>query len=769
MATEGKTRDGPSMTPEEKYASELLDTAAKKKNKKPKKKKKTDHETNVQKFLRDFFELGKPKKKTKKTSPGLPGLYWRGVEDSPFSYQPGGDGGGDGGGGGNGGSAASVAETEEELMRQLRKKMDLKGKKAGGENPYVGWDNLPKGWTKESVEKFWGSLTGDHEHKFTECRKKMEGNVDDPDAFCASLKDMMKGTEEWRGKGKGAASTSSRPYSADSLDEMGFDPGRAQNEFRQETGPVEEAIQIEETPPTEVDPEEVEPVDMEDVSANPPQRADMASGEETQNVPDGPEAMEDPQMQIHKGTEEIFEVDPSMVEELNVAVDLEVGEDDEDDYASPVPSEGDEMEAVEDEEDDLLGDEEIPEVSDEEVEYELEMEAPEEDLGEMEEEDELEEACGSRGDRAKLYNSEQPVLVKEDDVEVVDEGRGHAGATPDSPPTTLEPEDAEAPTLPQSDIKVPAIDPAEKESTDVVYEVVVPASSLTDESIDRIELARYGENSDDPMYIVLLDGDPVAKIALSDQNLPDEHRETFLDDNYPNFVLEGMEQFGVQATLKTVNARFYAARANEGEVAESVKARVASEMHEARQVEIGRLKDDLLNVASVVLQGTMKNYLLDNPLRDALISRFHRAGVDPSAAVDEIDDAFRSAGQDFFNTVLETADEWLGLPKEALEHHVQKIQEMSHRHPGYDMVQGYNEDDIPEAVEPTPEPRQYAAQAAAPAPSVPKNVPLRSAAPRAPSGGGFKQDKEYWKRQLNLSGRVANASLAQYQLRNPKQ
>jgi len=61
------------------------------------------------------------------------------------------------------------------------------------------WEGLPKGWTEESLKKFWGSLTGDVKHKVTKCIKKMEtvSGVDDPGAFCASLRDKLEG-KEWR-------------------------------------------------------------------------------------------------------------------------------------------------------------------------------------------------------------------------------------------------------------------------------------------------------------------------------------------------------------------------------------------------------------------------------------------------------------------------------------------------------------------------------------------------------------------------------------------
>ena len=64
----------------------------------------------------------------------------------------------------------------------------------------AGWKKLPKGWTMESVRKFWNSLTGDVKHKVTKCIKIMEDKMDDPEAFCASIRDMVEGTTYWRGK-----------------------------------------------------------------------------------------------------------------------------------------------------------------------------------------------------------------------------------------------------------------------------------------------------------------------------------------------------------------------------------------------------------------------------------------------------------------------------------------------------------------------------------------------------------------------------------------
>ena len=49
------------------------------------------------------------------------------------------------------------------------------------------WEDMPKGWTEESRQKFWDSLTGDRKHRITKCIKEMEGKVTDPGKFCGAL------------------------------------------------------------------------------------------------------------------------------------------------------------------------------------------------------------------------------------------------------------------------------------------------------------------------------------------------------------------------------------------------------------------------------------------------------------------------------------------------------------------------------------------------------------------------------------------------------
>lgn len=68
-----------------------------------------------------------------------------------------------------------------------------------------GMEGLPKGWTQKSVKKFAKSLAGKGAAEkgfFDKCVDKMKDKVDDPQAFCAAVKDEVEGSTYWRGKGK---------------------------------------------------------------------------------------------------------------------------------------------------------------------------------------------------------------------------------------------------------------------------------------------------------------------------------------------------------------------------------------------------------------------------------------------------------------------------------------------------------------------------------------------------------------------------------------
>lgn len=78
------------------------------------------------------------------------------------------------------------------------------------------WTTLPKGWTQDSLEEYWDTMTGSVKHKVTKCIKEMKGKVTDPGAFCASLADKVEG-KEWRSRPRGGSTSFDRVKVASDL------------------------------------------------------------------------------------------------------------------------------------------------------------------------------------------------------------------------------------------------------------------------------------------------------------------------------------------------------------------------------------------------------------------------------------------------------------------------------------------------------------------------------------------------------------------------
>ena len=72
----------------------------------------------------------------------------------------------------------------------------------------IGFEKYPRGWNRKSVIKFANTLTRETKKApkdkgwFDACVDKMSGEMDDPRAFCAAVRDEALGTTKWRGKKK---------------------------------------------------------------------------------------------------------------------------------------------------------------------------------------------------------------------------------------------------------------------------------------------------------------------------------------------------------------------------------------------------------------------------------------------------------------------------------------------------------------------------------------------------------------------------------------
>lgn len=60
------------------------------------------------------------------------------------------------------------------------------------------WAKKPKGWKQKSVKQYSKTMMSGKEHPFAFCTEKMKDHIDNPEAFCASVKDVHKGKKTWR-------------------------------------------------------------------------------------------------------------------------------------------------------------------------------------------------------------------------------------------------------------------------------------------------------------------------------------------------------------------------------------------------------------------------------------------------------------------------------------------------------------------------------------------------------------------------------------------
>jgi len=68
----------------------------------------------------------------------------------------------------------------------------------GVDDPHVGFDELPPGWTRKSVLQAWASVGGTWRTCFARMVRVRGPNF--AKRWCSALKDEVLRTEEWRGK-----------------------------------------------------------------------------------------------------------------------------------------------------------------------------------------------------------------------------------------------------------------------------------------------------------------------------------------------------------------------------------------------------------------------------------------------------------------------------------------------------------------------------------------------------------------------------------------
>ena len=211
-----------------------------------------------------------------------------------------------------------------------------------------------------------------------------------------------------------------------------------------------------------------------------------------------------------------------------------------------------------------------------------------------------------------------------------------------------------------------------EESLSMKTEYLASLSSLKGE---KIEMSLYGEESSNPFWNLVVDGEPVARIHLQDQKDSDQIRASFVSDAYAQNFGNLIGQVGLNKVLEVSNAKVFAHQIDESEITarlrEKAKLEAAAEMGEKMET----LRSDFLRAVSLAMVAADKNFYQEeagNALKGGLFNALIQAGLSEQHAVWAIEAGFEDA-PDYFKFVTDKAIEIMDTPKEArdsLEKHI---------------------------------------------------------------------------------------------------
>jgi hypothetical protein len=207
------------------------------------------------------------------------------------------------------------------------------------------------------------------------------------------------------------------------------------------------------------------------------------------------------------------------------------------------------------------------------------------------------------------------------------------------------------------------------------------ADPLTASANADVSFVLFGEKTENPHWVGLIEGEPAFKIALANQ--PEESREKlaplFVTHKYPESLRSGIAKVGLAKVLADVNAQVYAASISETDLAKKIRSEVEAEKTLEYQRRNAAYVDELQNLVSLVLLADKKNFHSENVLKSAFYTVLKEAGVENPLPL--IEEAMLQGMEPHLTSVLKRAVRYSGYTPEALADIKAEIVGMSHRMP----------------------------------------------------------------------------------------
>ena len=377
--------------------------------------------------------------------------------------------------------------------------------------------------------------------------------------------------------------------------------------------------------------------------------------EETEEEPESSEddSDDDDSEEVEEITEEEVESARKESEDEDEEEPVEIEDDDEE----PVEISDDDSEDVESDDDEPIAEEDIEEITDDEVEAAREEQEDEEEPEEVIDDDEdveeqpIEDAMDEENS-AEEYEDEPDEdatteavasLVKSGFVCSLD-GKGKICVTACGEP---------AEDCPECNPK--------KEDACVTLNPVSDDDKVEAEDVTCVQSG----TEEKPFYTVLIKGMPTAAICLEDQPNAEAIRGYFLSADYPRKLASAMAKGGVKNVLDTQKARMFVAKAEQSELAQSMKAEAKADFDKQIAEAVTKMAEKFANSVKLAVAGMNKNFFTeDNDLKAAAYAAFTELGCNESVAYDKVNKVFAQADK-YFDTVIAKAQELMGKSDEA--------------------------------------------------------------------------------------------------------
>lgn len=215
--------------------------------------------------------------------------------------------------------------------------------------------------------------------------------------------------------------------------------------------------------------------------------------------------------------------------------------------------------------------------------------------------------------------------------------------------------------------------PATLSATVVDYASIAKSAS--------VDLLLFGENTENPHWVVLADGRPAAEIRLDDQEEPKRIAKLFTTEKYAQGVREAAQSFDFKEVMEGVRARPYTASVDGASAYKRIEAAATDKAKAELRLAKSELRDNALNMLNLVVVAQTKNFIQENPLKAELYSRMTESGINANQAVAIIESAYQAKGPEHFEACFKQAFKWMDLHPESLSELEEQIKGLNQRTP----------------------------------------------------------------------------------------